>query len=144
MGHIEQLQLISANQPLSPTSGSIGPAIDSVFAFLRRRYLIVAVGLLLGAAFAGLYLYTIAMPIYTASAIMLIDPRKPQLQQLSIEGAPLDAAWVESQIGVLTSRSVAAYVVQQLKLADDNDFLLPDSGRIGKLLARFSWDLSSA
>ena len=140
MGHIEQLQLISANQPLSPTSGGIGLAIDSVFAFLRRRYLIVAVGLLLGAAFAGLYLYTIAMPIYTASAIMLIDPRKPQLQQLSMEGAPLDAAWVESQIGVLTSRSVAAYVVQQLKLADDNDFLLPDSGRIGKLLARFGWD----
>jgi succinoglycan biosynthesis transport protein ExoP len=145
VSHIEQSQLISANQPLSPTSGGIGPTIDLVVAFLRRRYLIVTVGLFLGAAFAGIYLYAFAAPFYTGSAVMIIETRRPQLQQFLVDDAPTDAAWVDSQIGVLMSRSVAAYVVQQLKLADDNDFLRndflpPDTGPIGKLLVRFGWD----
>ena len=138
--HIERPQLISANQPLSPTFGSIRPMIEYAIGFLRRRYLIITVGLVLGAAFAGLYLYAVAMPIYTASATMMIETRKPQLQQSLLGDAPPDAAWIESQIGVLTSRSVVSYVVQQLKLADDKDFFLPDTGRIGKLLDRFGWN----
>ena len=72
---------------------------------------------------------------------MMIETRKPQLQQFLLGDAPPDSAWIESQIGVLKSRNVAAYVVKQLKLADDNDFLRPDTGRIGKLLARLGWDL---
>jgi succinoglycan biosynthesis transport protein ExoP len=34
-----------------------------------------------------------------------------------------DASWIESQIGVLKSQGVAAYVVKQLRLADDPDFV---------------------
>ena len=34
-----------------------------------------------------------------------------------------DAGWVESQIGVLKSLNVAAYVVKQLRLADDPAFI---------------------
>ena len=48
----------------------------------------------------------------------------------------------KAKLEFLKSRSVAAYVVKQLKLADDNDFLQPDAGRIGKLLARLGWDSS--
>ena len=49
MGHIEQSQLISASEPLSPPFGKIGPMIDFAVAFLRRRYLIITVCLVLGA-----------------------------------------------------------------------------------------------
>ena len=61
-GHIEQSQLISASEPLSPPFGRIGPMIDFAVAFLRRRYLIITVCLVLGAGFAALYLYAVAVP----------------------------------------------------------------------------------
>ena len=50
--------------------------------------------------------------------------------------SPLDSAWIESQIGILKSQNVAAYVVKQLRLADDPKFARPEPGLIDKLLAR--------
>ena len=32
-------------------------------------------------------------------------------------------AWIESQIGVMRSQNVAAYVVKQLRLAEDPEFV---------------------
>src|SRR5262245_6265590 len=120
--------------------------MDFIVRFLRRRYLIILTSLLLCLPLGALYLFT-APSSYTASAAILIEPRKGLLQQ-TLGGDPQlpDAAWIESQIGVLKSQNVAAYVVKQLRLAEDPEFIRSDEGLIDrlltlsdKLLARLGW-----
>jgi succinoglycan biosynthesis transport protein ExoP len=126
-------QLISASEPEFPASLTLGQRMDFIVGFLRRRYLIVLASLLLSLSLGALYLFT-AAPIYTASSTILIEPRKGLLQQ-TLGGDPLpDAAWIESQIGVLKSQNVAAYVVKQLRLAEDPQFIGSADGLIGQLI----------
>jgi polysaccharide biosynthesis transport protein len=119
----------------------IRAGIDFAVRFLRRRYLIIVTCLLLSLAFGALYLL-IAPKNYTAYAVMMIETRKSPLQSLPGD-APPDAAWIESQIQILKSRSVAADVVKRLQLAEDPEFLrslsLSLSGLLDKLLARLDW-----
>ena len=56
------------------------------------------------------------------------------LQKSSVGDPQPDAAWIESQIGVLKSQNVAAYVVKQLRLADDPEFTRSGTGLLDKLL----------
>ena len=128
-------QLISATGSESPAFTTHGERVDFVLGFLRRRYLIILASLLLSMSLGTLYLFT-AKPTYTASATILIEPRKGLLQQ-TLGGDPQlpDAAWIESQIGVLKSQGVAAYVVKQLRLAEDPQFIRSDEGVIDRLLA---------
>src|SRR5262245_1046338 len=51
----------------------------------------------------------------------------------------VDFGWVESQIGVLKSRNVAAIVVRQLRLADDPTFIRSGVDPLDKLLVRLGW-----
>ena len=67
----------------------------------------------------------------------MIEPRKGLLQQTLGGDPPPDAAWIESQIGVLKSQNVAAYVVKQLRLAEDPQFIRSGDGLIDQLLAGF-------
>ena len=71
----------------------------------------------------------------------MIETRKSPLQSLPGD-APPDVAWIESQIQILKSRSVAADVVKRLQLAEDPEFLR--SGLLDKLLARLGWDSEPA
>jgi polysaccharide biosynthesis transport protein len=143
---IEQPDLdttIGSNLPdASPT---LGGQIDIVTKFLRRRYLIILIGLLLSLPFAALYLF-LAPATYTASATIMIEPRKSPLSQTLGGDPPSDAAWIESQIGILKSQNVAAYVVKQLRLAEDPEFISSGDGlpeelqaRFDKLRARLGW-----
>jgi polysaccharide biosynthesis transport protein len=146
---IDQPQLISASEAEFPASLTLGQRMDFIVGFLRRRYLIILASLLLSLSLGALYLFR-AAPIYTASATILIEPRKGLLQQ-TLGGDPLpDAAWIESQIGVLKSQNVAAYVVKQLRLAEDPQFIGSGDGlfdqlidqllaRLDKLLVRLGW-----
>jgi succinoglycan biosynthesis transport protein ExoP len=77
---------------------------------------------------------------YTATATMMIETRRGPLQSLLGESLP-DAAWIESQIGVLKSQSVAAYVVKQLRLAEDPDFVRPNPELLDKVLTRLGWNV---
>src|SRR5215472_396596 len=140
---------MSASAPETPASLTVGERLDFVVGFLRRRYLVIIVSLLLSLSLGALYLFT-AAPIYTATAAILIEPRKGLLQQ-TLGGDPVtDAAWIESQIGVLKSQNVAAYVVKQLRLAEDPQFIRSGYGlfdqlidqllaRLDKLLVRLGW-----
>src|SRR5262245_56606618 len=96
------------------------------------------VPLLLSLAFGALYL-RFTPSTYTASATMMIETRKGPLESLLGNGPP-DSAWVESQIGVLKSQNVAAYVVKQLRLAEDAKFIHPDGGLLDKVLSRLGWE----
>src|SRR5262249_51465990 len=124
---------ISANGPEFPPSPTVGERIDFVMGFLRRRYLIVLFSLLLSVALGALYFFT-TPPIYTASASIIIEPRKGQLQQTLAGDPPADAVWIESQLGILKSQNVAAYVVKQLRLAEDPKFINSGDGLIEDLL----------
>jgi polysaccharide biosynthesis transport protein len=125
---------IATGGPEFPASPTLGERFDFVVSFLRRRYVIILVPLLLSLAFGAVYLRT-TPSTYTASATMMIETRKGPLESLLGNGPP-DSPWVESQIGVLKSQNVAAYVVKQLRLAEDPKFIHPDVGLLDKLLSR--------
>ncbi len=133
MPQAEKLDQVSP-QELADSPG-IGERIDSVVSFLRRRYLIILVCLVAALPLGAIYLLS-SPTVYTATATMMIETRKSPLQQSLLgEGSP-DAGWIESQIGVIRSQGVASYVVKQLRLADDPDFVRYDPGLFEKVLRR--------
>src|SRR5262249_28318207 len=115
---------------------TLGAQIDNVTKFLRRRYLIILICLLLSLPFGALYLF-LAPAIYTATATIMIEPRKGLLTQTLGGDPPTDTAWIESQLGILKSQNVAAYVVKQLRLVEDPEFIRSGDGLFEKLLAIF-------
>src|SRR6266436_9402397 len=123
MPQIGKPEFMSTSAPETPASPTLGERLEFALGFLRRRYLVVSIPLLLSLALGGLYLFT-APPIFTASATMMIETRKGVLQDYLVNTPP-DPAWVESQIGVLKSVNVAAYVVKQLRLAEDHQLIHP-------------------
>ena len=108
--------------------------------FLRRRYLSIFAFVLAALACAGLYLL-ITPPSFTASATMMIDARRSQALQSIYPDAPSDAAWIESQIGILKSENVALNVVKQLRLTEDLAFTGSASGWFDQLAAFVSGNL---
>src|SRR5262252_6518140 len=135
MLQVEQPQLIPVNED-KPAIASFNQGIDLAVGFLRRRYLGILVCLLLSMAAGALYLVLVP-PTYTASAVMMMETHKGSIQTLLTDGQT-DPAWIESQIGVLKSRNVAEYVVKQLRLADDPEFVGP--GLLDMVLRRVGWD----
>jgi polysaccharide biosynthesis transport protein len=116
---------------------SLRAGIDFAVRFLRRRYLTIVICLLLSLAFGALYLF-ITPRNYTASALMMIETRRSPLQSLLGDAPPDGAAWIESQIGVLKSQ-IAEYVVKQLRLTEDPEFIRSNTGLLDNLLARLGW-----
>jgi succinoglycan biosynthesis transport protein ExoP len=92
--------------------------------------------LLLSVPFAALYLF-LAPTIYTATGTIMIEPRKGLLTQTLGGDPPTDTAWIESQLGILKSQNVAAYVVKQLRLVEDPEFIRSGDGLFEKLLDIF-------
>jgi succinoglycan biosynthesis transport protein ExoP len=70
---------------------------------------------------------------------MMIETRRSPLQDTQGGNAAPDPAWIDSQIGVLKSLNVAAYVVKQLRLAEDPEFTRPDVGPLNKIRAALGW-----
>ncbi len=87
-----------------------------------RRGLILKVmgGVVLCALIVALALPT----LYSSAATVLLDPRKNNITDLSAVISPLtaDPAAVQNQIQIITSRDLAATVVDRLKLTADPEF----------------------
>lgn len=104
--------------------------------FLRRR------ARLIGAVTAGaLALAALALAViparYTATAVLLVDPRQQRVVQSEavLSGIGADAAAVESQVEVIESTSLARRVVDDLRLPEDPGFTrVPVSERVATLL----------
>jgi uncharacterized protein involved in exopolysaccharide biosynthesis len=62
--------------------------------------------------------------LYTASAVVMLDPRKNTVVGLSavLSEQPTDPASVQNQIQILTSRDLAGEVIQRLDLTSDPEF----------------------
>ncbi len=90
---------------------------------LRRRVRVIA---LTAAAIIALAVLALAIisPRYTATAILLADPRQQRVvtSEAVLAGIGSDAAAVESQVELIASRALAQRVVGNLGLGQDPEF----------------------
>ena len=110
-------------QPHDPGSGDAGLDVKDLLEILRRRKrLILATVLLLTtlAVLVGLQM----TPKYTASALVMIDPRQSNVVDVEavIQGLGTDASTVESQIRVIGSRFQLERLAAQLDMINDPEF----------------------
>jgi uncharacterized protein involved in exopolysaccharide biosynthesis/Mrp family chromosome partitioning ATPase len=111
------------------------PIIMSLFPAIRRHlrpFLACCIVSVVG----GLSYAELATPLYTASATIMIGDRQLRQQRMrereaaALFDAPLpDPVIVESQAGILRSEQLGLDVVRYLNLADDPDFVPPQSWR---------------
>jgi succinoglycan biosynthesis transport protein ExoP len=120
-------ELIAA--PYAPrgfTPPPYGPASFQLADFIRmldaRRSLIVRVTL--GTVLCALAIVMVLPTTYASSSVVILDPRKNNITDLSAVLSPLgnDPAAVQNQIQIITSRDLAGAVVDRLKLYDDPEF----------------------
>jgi uncharacterized protein involved in exopolysaccharide biosynthesis/Mrp family chromosome partitioning ATPase len=100
-----------------------GPSFGEILAGLRAR-----LGLILcvtaGVVAIAIVVVTLLPTRYTSSSVVMLDPRKNTVADLSavLSSLPTDPASIQNQIQVLTSRDLAAEVIAKLKLYDDPEF----------------------
>jgi len=123
MSAYRSLTSYAANSPVTPAYAARGFQLaDFIRIVDARRGLILKVmaGVVLCALLVALALPT----LYSSSATVLLDPRKNNITDLSAVISPLtaDPAAVQNQIQIITSRDLAATVVDRLKLTRDPEF----------------------
>jgi uncharacterized protein involved in exopolysaccharide biosynthesis/Mrp family chromosome partitioning ATPase len=123
MSPYRSLTSYAANSPAPP---AYVPRSFQLVDFIRiidaRRSLILKV---MGATVLGALLVALSLPtLYSSSATVLLDPRKNTITDLSAVVTPLavDPAAVQNQIQIITSRDLAATVVDRMKLTGDPEF----------------------
>jgi len=115
-----------------PASTGRAPAAAESTSLLdfRGLWLIVRRGIrLIGAIVGAVLIATTAAlviipPRYSATAVVLVDPRQPRVtsSESVLSGIGSDAAAVESQVDLISSSALAARVVKRLDLIDDAEF----------------------
>lgn len=90
--------------------------------FRRRLRLFAAV---VAAVVVGAVVFSYQQtPRYTATSYVMIDTRKRDVSNVSavLSGLPIDSSSVDTEVEILKSRSLAARVVEGLKLDQDPEF----------------------
>ncbi len=97
--------------------------IETALATIRRQWRIVLAAIAVAAAIGLTYIVT-AVPIYSATATLLIDRNNSQIvEQLStIGGVVEDEASILSQVEVLQSETIGLAVINSLNLAENQEF----------------------
>lgn len=121
-----------------PQSGIASPSLaqrfDYVRGFVQRQYLVILLGLIIALP-VGAYIAVSSPKTYTASAVMTIESRKGPLDGPG-SAVPLDMAWFETHLQNLRSVNVVSYLVKQLNLANDPEFLRSEKGPLEKMFSR--------
>lgn len=118
-------------------AGTRQPLLD-VFAILgqvwSRRVLVIMIAFGVVIA-AGLYLL-VTKPVYTAQAIILVDPRAPTTTASDnvLPGLGSDSAAISSQVAVILSRELLTTVFDAEGIEHDPEFSTP--GLVGGLLGK--------
>lgn len=123
-----------------PAPATLGQRFDYVRGFVQRQYLLIVLGLVIVLPFGAINALT-SPRTYTASSTMTIESRKGPMDDPG-RVAPLDMAWFETNLQNLRSVNVLGYVVKQLNLANDPEFLRSDKGPLDRLLSR--WGFAAA
>ena len=103
-------------------TGGIGELINFGIGFLRRQFAVIVFTLVLTVAASAIYL-RITPPTYTGQVQVLFgNPKAQFIQQQSLLPEPtVDLAQIETQLQILKSKAIAISVINQLKLAGDED-----------------------
>jgi succinoglycan biosynthesis transport protein ExoP len=98
--------------------------VEQVWAILRRQWRLILGAMVIALALGIGYAYT-AVPIYTASASLLIDTSNQKIadQLSSVTGALEDEASVLSQVELLKSDKIAKAVSEKLDLRNNATFM---------------------
>ncbi|WP_207485295.1 GumC family protein [Arenibaculum pallidiluteum] len=118
--------MVPASHTSPPAGGEIsssGPEI-SIFEAVRRHKLMVA-GLVGTATIAAIALGQCLTPLYSAEAVVLIEPREPSRTALSSDPTalpPSEETLRKNEIAVIQSRNLAEEVVERLSLEDVPEF----------------------
>lgn len=89
----------------------------------RAKLLISALGVLF-MLLAGYYVYFVAVPSYSSVASVMLESREEQVVDLQsvVGGLSADTTAINTEVEVLTSRSLIGKVVADLNLQDDPEF----------------------
>lgn len=114
-----------------------GQSVRELLSMLRRRVGLILTVALLGSGLATLIGVSVT-PHYQASSAVVIDPRAGELAGVTVDGDAgldhADAAMIETEIEILTSRSHLEKVMDELGLFDD-PYFQPPFGVVGKTVA---------
>lgn len=119
--------------------------LKDVISVLRREIKLVAVTLAVVLAVAFVYL-TRVTPLYTAAALIRIDPQETNLlnpTQVSASNASVESTRIETEVEVLKSDSLAIQTIQLLDLQSTPEFG-PALSIIEKFKAAIGFEPSSA
>lgn len=107
------------------SEAATGPTVDLLVLLrilrVRREVILGAAGTVLVIALIVLFQLT---PLYSSSAIVMLNEQKNNVEDVTsvLSGLPTDPASIQNQVQILTSRSLAARVIDRLDLKDEPDF----------------------
>jgi len=112
--------------------GDVGAAVSpfdlrKIYSFIRRRLAVIAGLTILGSLLAVIYALQLT-PLYTATARVLVDPRKTSIvdNEAVLSGIGSDWSAVESEVELIRSASVAIRVIDKLGMSDNVVRVAPD------------------
>ncbi|MGE5146038.1 MAG: GumC family protein [Candidatus Eiseniibacteriota bacterium] len=110
-------------EPASISSRVSEAELKEILQKIWRRRRIIFGTVLTMLVLAGLVTWQLT-PIYTSSALVLVEPRQSQVVNIAqvLSGLPADAETVNSEIQVIKSRHLARRVVEKMKLELDPEF----------------------
>jgi polysaccharide biosynthesis transport protein len=108
---------------------------------MRRRWRVIAGSLLMCLAVAAFLLFILPAR-YTATTQILLDPHKTNVlqNQAVMQGVPLDASAVESEVSLIQSFNIGRRVVEKLALDKDTEFVSRGGGLVSRLLGMVGFD----
>ncbi len=97
--------------------------LRSIFDLLKRRIWLIVLVTAMAVGLAGVALLALK-PVYTATALVLVDPSKKNLldPDAQMGGSSSDALRVDSEVELVKSETTLLSVAQQLELANDKEF----------------------
>ena len=145
---------LSVNVPSAEQDHPRTGASDSFdfleFLWLLRRHLVLfGLTVIIGTVLVW-YLTTLFTPQYTATTEILIDPQQSNVVDIEtvLTGLGTDSGTIESQVEVITSRTLAERAIDQLGLVEDPEFngaLREPNTYLGRLWADgFLYDIRTA
>ncbi|UWQ81915.1 polysaccharide biosynthesis tyrosine autokinase (plasmid) [Leisingera sp. S132] len=98
--------------------------LGALFATLWRGKWIMALATLAAIFIGGIYAYVAAVPLYTSSAVVMLETKQQSVVDLQsvVSGLSGDYAEVNSELEVLQSRGLMTKVADKLALMEDPEF----------------------